>query len=171
MCFLFRRSSQLARGTRPRRRRDPRATRAAQLGLRHRGEHRPPARDPTNAEWFPWRPSIPGRTTESGPTVDPERLQRAGEREPGGWRQFPMPWLLPGEPAVNTEVRYVINVALARLPGPQRVVMELRDLQGHDGQEVADLLSVTIGNQRVLLRRTRAPVCRELETCCPGRQR
>jgi RNA polymerase sigma-70 factor (ECF subfamily) len=82
-----------------------------------------------------------------------------------------MPWLLPEEPAVNTEVRYVINVALARLPGPQRVVMELRDLQGHDGQEVADLLSVTIGNQRVLLHGTRALVCRELETCCPGRQR
>jgi RNA polymerase sigma-70 factor (ECF subfamily) len=57
-----------------------------------------------------------GRRTEAAPTVDPERLQRAGEREPGGWRQFPMAWPSPEEAAVNTEVRAVINAAMASFP-------------------------------------------------------
>ena len=111
-----------------------------------------------------------GRTTDSGPTVDPERFQRAGELRPGGWRQFPMPWPSPEEAVVGTEIRAVINAAVARLPERQRVVMELRDLHGYDGQEVADLLSVSIGNQRVLLHRARALVRRELETYFAGRQ-
>jgi RNA polymerase sigma-70 factor (ECF subfamily) len=111
------------------------------------------------------------RRTESEPTVDPERFQRAGEREPGGWRQFPMAWPSPEEAAVNTEVWAVITAAMARLPERQRVVMELRDLHGYDGQEVADLLSVNLGNQRVLLHRARALVRRELETYFAGRPR
>jgi RNA polymerase sigma-70 factor (ECF subfamily) len=111
------------------------------------------------------------RSTASGPTVDPERFQRAGEGEPGGWRQFPMAWPSPEEAAVNTEVRAVITAAIARLPERQRLVMELRDLHGYDGQEVADLLSVNLGNQRVLLHRARALVRRELETYFAGRPR
>jgi RNA polymerase sigma-70 factor (ECF subfamily) len=112
-----------------------------------------------------------GGTTEAAPTVHPERFQRAGEREPGGWRQFPMPWPSPEEAAVNTEVRAVIHAALAGLPERQRAVMELRDLHGYDGPEVADLLSVSMGNQRVLRHRARALVRRELETYFAGRER
>jgi RNA polymerase sigma-70 factor (ECF subfamily) len=69
------------------------------------------------------------------------------------------------------ETQSVIQAAIARLPDRQRVVMELRDLHGYDGQEVAALLSVSIGNQRVLLHRARALVRRELETYFAGRQR
>jgi RNA polymerase sigma-70 factor (ECF subfamily) len=112
-----------------------------------------------------------GRRAEWGPTVDPARFQREGEKEPGGWRQFPMPWPLPEDAALNMEIQSVIQAAIARLPDRQRVVMELRDLHGYDGQEVAALLSVSIGNQRVLLHRARALVRRELETYFAGRQR
>jgi RNA polymerase sigma-70 factor (ECF subfamily) len=111
-----------------------------------------------------------GRTAEPGPTVDPQRFQSVADRNPGAWRQFPVPWPSPEEAALNTEIRAIIEAAISRLPERQRAVMELRDLHGYDGQEVADLLSVSVGNQRVLLHRARALVRRELETYFAGRQ-
>jgi RNA polymerase sigma-70 factor (ECF subfamily) len=106
---------------------------------------------------------VPVDLSGSGPTVDSGRFQHVGEKDPGSWRQFPAPWPAPEDGALETEVRSVIETAIARLPERQRMVMELRDLHGYDGQEVADLLSLSIGNQRVLLHRARAMVRRELE--------
>jgi RNA polymerase sigma-70 factor (ECF subfamily) len=113
---------------------------------------------------------VPVAMSEAGPTVDAGRFQGAGEREPGGWRQFPSAWPSPEDAAVGSEVRSVIEAAIARLPERQRIVMQLRDLHGYDGQEVADLLSLSIGNQRVLLHRARALVRRELEAYFAGRK-
>lgn len=112
---------------------------------------------------------VPVTMSDAGPTVDPGRFRRPGERDPGGWRQLPSPWPVPEDAALDAEVRKVIDSAIARLPERQRVVMELRDIQGYDGQEVADLLAVSVGNQRVLLHRARALVRRELETYFAGR--
>ncbi len=46
--------------------------------------------------------------------------------------------------------------ALAELPDRQRAVVTLRDVEGFGAAEVAELLGVTDGNQRVLLNRGRA---------------
>lgn len=113
---------------------------------------------------------LPVPMAESGPTVDPVRFQQAGEREPGGWRRFPSPWRSPEDAAIDAEVRAVIQAAVTRLPERQRIVVELHDLQGYDGQEVADTLSISLGNQRVLLHRARAFVRRELEAYFAGRE-
>lgn len=98
---------------------------------------------------------------DDGPTVDPERFQRAGEAHPGGWRSFPVEW--PEESMLATEVRRVVAAALDALPARQRLVVTLRDIEGFTGREVSELLAISTGNQRVLLHRGRAAVRAHLE--------
>jgi RNA polymerase sigma-70 factor (ECF subfamily) len=99
----------------------------------------------------------------AGPTVDPERFQSASEPSPGGWRQFPAPWPTPESVLLSNETRAVIDSSLEHLPERQRVVIELRDVDGYEPEEVCTLLELTPGNQRILLHRARASVRRELE--------
>jgi len=106
---------------------------------------------------------LPYASFSTEPTVDPERFQGAGEQYPGGWRQFPSPWPSPEDSAVSREMMILIDAALQKLPERQRAVIELRDVHGYDGQEVADILELSPGNQRILLHRARAGVRRELE--------
>lgn len=115
------------------------------------------------------RRQIPDASLSGGPTVDPERFQGPDERYPGGWRQFPNPWPSPEDSAVSQEMVTLVYAALDKLPERQRAVMELRDVHGYDGQEVANILNLSPGNQRILLHRARAGVRRELETYFAGR--
>ena len=114
------------------------------------------------------RRQIPDASLSGGPTVDPERFQGPGERYPGGWRQFPTPWPSPEDTAVSREMMARIYAALEKLPDRQRAVIELRDVHGYNGQEVASILELSPGNQRILLHRARAVVRRELETYYAG---
>jgi RNA polymerase sigma-70 factor (ECF subfamily) len=98
---------------------------------------------------------------DDGPTVDPGRFQGPDEPFPGGWRQFPEEW--PEQAALRREVHDVVADALGRLPARQRIVVALRDLEGHTAAEVCDLLGISLGNQRVLLHRGRAVVRAQLE--------
>jgi RNA polymerase sigma-70 factor, ECF subfamily len=98
---------------------------------------------------------------DQGPTVDPGRFQGPDEAHPGGWRAFPDEW--PEEVALTREVQAVVTEALTELPERQRIVVALRDLDGHSADEVCDLLHISAGNQRVLLHRGRAVVRARLE--------
>jgi RNA polymerase sigma-70 factor (ECF subfamily) len=111
---------------------------------------------------------IPDPSLTLEPTVDPERFQGAGEKYPGGWRQFPSLWPSPEDSAISQEMLTQIYLALDKLPERQRTVIELRDVHGFDGQEVADILELSPGNQRILLHRARAAVRHELETYFAG---
>jgi RNA polymerase sigma-70 factor (ECF subfamily) len=62
----------------------------------------------------------------------------------------------------------VVTEALTELPHRQRVVVALRDLDGHTADEVCDLLDISAGNQRVLLHRGRAVVRAHLERYFAG---
>jgi RNA polymerase sigma-70 factor, ECF subfamily len=109
-------------------------------------------------------------SADTGPTVEPERFQSTGEPHPGGWREFPQDW--PEQAALTKEVQHVVVSALADLPARQRIVVALRDLDGHSADEVCDLLGISTGNQRVLLHRGRAVVRAHLEryfTTTPAR--
>jgi RNA polymerase sigma-70 factor (ECF subfamily) len=98
---------------------------------------------------------------EEGPTVDPDRFQGPDEQYPGGWRRFPEEW--PEHSALSREVHEVVGRALDQLPLRQRVVVAMRDLDGHSAEEVSELLDISPGNQRVLLHRGRAVVRAHLE--------
>jgi RNA polymerase sigma-70 factor (ECF subfamily) len=108
--------------------------------------------------------NVPDASLTMGPTVDPERFQGPDGRYPGGWRQFPSPWPSPEDTAVGHEITNQIYAALQKLPARQREVVELRDVQGFDSGEVAEILELTPGNERILLHRGRAAIRRELES-------
>ena len=109
----------------------------------------------------PWS-SVPG-AEDAGPTVDPARFRGPGDPYQGHWREFPAAWPSPESAALAGEVRSVVSAALARLPGRQRIVITLRDMEGYTSHEVCSILDITAANQRVLLHRARAFVRGELE--------
>jgi RNA polymerase sigma-70 factor (ECF subfamily) len=102
---------------------------------------------------------------DSGPSVDADRFFDASHpRYPGGWSAPPRSWgELPEERLVARETLDVIRMAIAELPPAQRAAITLRDVEGLDSEEVASLLDVSPGNERVLLHRARSRVRAELE--------
>ena len=86
------------------------------------------------------------------------------------WRDPPSTWSEenPESLALGAETRAAIEAAIAGLPESQRAVMTLRDLEGLEAEEICNLLSITLTNQRVLLHRARARVRAALETRLGG---
>lgn len=95
---------------------------------------------------------------DSGPTVDPERFQSPEEPYPGHWRASPAEWPSPEQALLDAEVRTRVAAALDCLPPRQRMVIDLRDVQGYSSDEVCAILQISAANQRVLLHRARAAV-------------
>jgi len=97
------------------------------------------------------------------PTVPADRFQRDGDAAPGAWAAPPRPWEDPERRLASLEARDRLRAAIAELPERQQAVLTLRDVEGLDADEVAELLDVSPGNQRVLLHRARAKVRAALE--------
>ena len=98
------------------------------------------------------------------PAVDPDRFVPVGApRRPGGWAAPPQPWNAPEERMLAAETRRVIDEAIAELPPAQREVIMLRDVLGMEADEACRVMSLTAGNQRVLLHRARSRVRRALD--------
>lgn len=94
------------------------------------------------------------------------REQRAGHSDSdaverfdadGEWAEPPAPWSDRVDDRIVAE-RFALRVhdLLPVLPEQQRQVVVLRDVEGLEPAEVAALLGITDGNQRVLLHRGRA---------------
>ena len=82
----------------------------------------------------------------------------------GFWPAASAPWhRLPAERLESEEVLMMILDAIAALPGAQREVVELRDVQGWPAKEVCQALGISSANQRVLLHRGRSAVRMMLE--------
>jgi RNA polymerase sigma-70 factor (ECF subfamily) len=98
------------------------------------------------------------------PAVDDSRFHRMLFLR-GAWRDKPKPWeQSPEELALSAEVLGVVESAIGRLPEAQATVITLRDVQGFSADEVCEALSISEGNQRVLLHRARSKVRQALET-------
>lgn len=109
-------------------------------------------------------PFSPSDLDEGGPVVEPQRFRRADEPFPGGWKTFPTEWqTLPEVRLLGRETLGVVEEAIAALPDAQRVVMTMRDVLGFGSEEVCETLSISAGNQRVLLHRARARIRAQLE--------
>jgi RNA polymerase sigma-70 factor (ECF subfamily) len=104
--------------------------------------------------------SVPFSAAVGGdePSVDPDRFL-----ENGGWRLGPGEWATPEEELLQDETRAEILAAIDALPQQQRAVITLRDVEGFPPAEVAELLGITDGNQRVLLHRARSKVRAAIE--------
>lgn len=74
----------------------------------------------------------------------------------GEWRNPPAPW--DAERSRGPEARSVVLRAIAGLPGLQRQVITLRDVDGWSADEVSALLAISGVEQRRLLHRARTEV-------------
>ena len=97
------------------------------------------------------------------PVVDPDRFQKDDEAWPGHWATPPRPWQKPERRLLSLETREHLKDALAELPERQRLIVGLRDIDGHSAEEVCDLLGLSQENQRVLLHRGRSRLRAVLE--------
>lgn len=109
--------------------------------------------------------SIPFAALESDthePSVPADRFERHGAFI-GHWLSPPPHWSLPDERLHSKETLSVIADVVSTLPPTQRAVISLRDIEGCSSEEVCELLSLSEGNQRVLLHRARSKVRAALE--------
>jgi RNA polymerase sigma-70 factor (ECF subfamily) len=99
-------------------------------------------------------------TDPSGPTVDPARFQGPDGDYPGHWTSTGAPrrWGQPEHAVLDREIRQVVERALEQLPERQRLVVEMRDVEGMSADETRAALHLSPENQRVLLHRGRAAV-------------
>jgi RNA polymerase sigma-70 factor (ECF subfamily) len=61
------------------------------------------------------------------------------------------------------ELNLVIREVLKKLPKQQREIFVMRDLDGYEFSEIAEILQITIEHVRVLLSRARKQISKELE--------
>jgi RNA polymerase sigma-70 factor, ECF subfamily len=103
---------------------------------------------------------------------EPERIQEPAlgadrfrdwndPRWPAHWAVPPTPW--PEDRVLAAETREKLADAIEALPGAQRAVISLRDLEGWSAEEVCNALGLSETNQRVLLHRARSKVRKALE--------
>jgi RNA polymerase sigma-70 factor (ECF subfamily) len=86
------------------------------------------------------------------PAVDPARFDSAG-----GWADPPEHWIEAAEGRVEAgKLAHRVRAWIDELPTRQREVVLLRDVEGMSSEEVCTVLSLTEGNQRVLLHRGRS---------------
>ncbi len=71
------------------------------------------------------------------------------------WGTHPGAWGSPEDEVLSAEVLRVVSGALDTLPELQRLVLQLRDVEGQDAAETCAALGITESNQRVLLHRGR----------------
>jgi|TARA_Y100001001_G_C7978505_1_gene298527 RNA polymerase sigma-70 factor (ECF subfamily) len=98
-----------------------------------------------------------GREIQFDPTSEEDPLAHRF-REGGHWQDGPRQWDLGGPDALLTrdELRHCMARCLERMPENQRLVLELRDLQGMDFDAICNMLDISASNVRVLLHRARA---------------
>jgi RNA polymerase sigma-70 factor (ECF subfamily) len=99
------------------------------------------------------------------PTVDPERFRPPNsETSPNHWITQPLSWDdIPEERFLSRELLQVVHEAIAALPGSQKTVITLHDIEGFSSDETCNILGISETNQRVLLHRARARVRTSLE--------
>lgn len=104
------------------------------------------------------------RDDGDGPSVSPDRFFSSGAEYAGHWKSMPSDWSAqPEVVALSHELRDRVRDAIETLPGPQQVVIVLRDVESWASDEVAGLLQITEVHQRVLLHRARSRVRSALE--------
>ncbi|MFO8071362.1 MAG: sigma-70 family RNA polymerase sigma factor [Polyangia bacterium] len=91
------------------------------------------------------------RKKESGGSFE-DRHGAAAEHGSGLHGAHPVD---PQTAAINRQRLRILDEGLRLLPDRQREIVVLRDVEGRGGKEVAELLDISVGNQRVLLHRSR----------------
>jgi RNA polymerase sigma-70 factor (ECF subfamily) len=102
--------------------------------------------------------SVP--VADAGPVVDASRFGPSG-----GWAVPPEHWAEEAESRVDAvKLSGLLRGGLDGLPGRQREVVLLRDVEGLSSAEVCQVLAISEANQRVLLHRGRSKLRQVLES-------
>lgn len=87
----------------------------------------------------------------------------------GVWATPPIPWSEKvDDEIVARQFAKEVSKVLPSLPDAQQQVLLLRDVEGLPAAEVSTLLSISDGNQRVLLHRARCRIRQHLENSMGG---
>ena len=101
--------------------------------------------------------SIP--VADTGPVVDASRFGPDGR-----WSAPPEHWIEEAEDRIEAgKLADLLRAGLGGLPGRQREVVLLRDVEGMSSAEVCQVLAISEANQRVLLHRGRGKLRQFLE--------
>ena len=124
-----------------------------------------------NARTIPMSAFVQEETESQESAVDSARFRPADDRYPGHWLPLLKPSAedLPEERLLAGELEDLVRNALATLPPAQAEVVRLRDVEGLPSEDVCEVLSLTEGNQRVLLHRGRSKIRAALETYMAAR--
>ncbi len=96
-------------------------------------------------------------TDREGEPIEVDWFVGADQDRDRHWRTSPRRWDgLPEDRALASELRDVVEAALATIPAAQREVAVMRDIMGMSSSEVCNALEISETNQRVLLHRGRA---------------
>lgn len=78
--------------------------------------------------------------------------------EDGHWSRAPLAWRFDGPEELLSEedLRRCIEKTMGSIPTNQRLVLEMRDIQGMELEEICNSLELGASNVRVLLHRARA---------------
>lgn len=68
----------------------------------------------------------------------------------------------------NEQLRALVTEKIAMLPDAYRIVVQLRDIEGYDTGEVAELMGISVSNVKVRLHRARAALKKLLEPILRG---
>ena len=98
-----------------------------------------------------------GRETEAEYSNAPPDVMAVRFRENGEWRVPPLDWEVNSPDELLQEQNLVdcLSKAIEKLPLSQRQVLELRDIQGLELNEICNIVDITASNVRVLLHRAR----------------
>ena len=64
----------------------------------------------------------------------------------------------PEKQVLNKELYGQIEYLISKLPESQKLAIQLRDIEGMEMKEIADIMKIKVGHLRVLLSRARAEV-------------
>ena len=102
--------------------------------------------------------SVP--VADAGPAVDASRFGPSG-----AWVQPPEHWIEEADSRLDAaKLTALLRGCLDGLPGRQREVVLLRDVEGLSSAEVCQVLTISEANQRVLLHRGRSKLRQLLES-------
>jgi RNA polymerase sigma-70 factor, ECF subfamily len=106
------------------------------------------------------------REARSVPVADPGPVVDAARFGPNGaWAVPPEPWAEEAENRIDAvKLSGLVRGGLDGLPGRQREVVVLRDVEGMSSAEVCQVLAISEANQRVLLHRGRSKLRQVLES-------
>src|SRR6266702_3069806 len=101
---------------------------------------------------------------DSESTIDADRFLPTDHQWHGHWVSFPSNWQeIPEDHMLSRETRVCVDRAIEALTPSQREIIIMRDVEGWTAEETCTFLSISEGNQRVLLHRARSKVRTVLE--------